>query len=124
MIINLAKTELGKLEPDWGISPKKIKSLFGEGDETELEIPQTLHPGQILIVGISSSQLIEQFSFYAATPIDTKKWEPTEMMFLEIMHSMSSELHTTEFRLEKNELKRLKSKPRLRRNSSRKRASK
>lgn len=110
-IMNLAKTESGELEPDWGITPTKIKSLFGEDDESDLDIPQTLHPGQVLIVGTSSSQLIEQFSFYAATPIGTKKWQPTEMMFLEIMHSMSSDLHTTEFKLEKDELQRLKSKP-------------
>ena len=113
-IMNIAKTESGKLEPDWGVSPKKIQSLFGEDNKVPLEIPQTLHPGQILIVGVSTLEIVEQFSFYASTPIGTKKWQPTEMMFLEIMHSMSNKLHTLEFKLENTELEKLKNKLELR----------
>ncbi|WP_068028467.1 hypothetical protein [Rhodoplanes sp. Z2-YC6860] len=106
-IMNLAKTDEGGLQSDWGIEPYVLKSLFGNDKTKKLILPRTLHPGEILIVGTNSDQIIEQFSFYASTKIAAKTWTPTEAMQLEISHSMSKKLHKTVFKLEENELSRL-----------------
>jgi hypothetical protein len=105
--MNLAKTEDGDLQPDWGIEPYVLKSLFGDDKTKKLKLPHTLHPGEVLIVGTNSDQIIKQFSFYAGTKMPTKTWTPTESMQLEISHSMSKKLHKTIFKLEENELSRL-----------------
>jgi hypothetical protein len=111
MVSNLAMTEAGKLEPDWGMEPSRLKSLFGDEKAAKLVLPHTLHPGEVLIVGTDSEAIIEQFSIHAALSVAvTKNWTPTKKMNLEITHSMSKEIHVTAFELEENELDRLRKK--------------
>jgi|ERR1700680_415913 len=106
MFNNLAKTQKGELVPDWGIGPKKLSNLFGDQQPSELVLPLTLQPGEVLFVGLDSGDIIEQFSSYAATPIKTTdKWTPTVAMELEIVHSMSKKIHSTRFELQEKELR-------------------
>ncbi|MGH6768233.1 MAG: hypothetical protein ACRECO_04330 [Xanthobacteraceae bacterium] len=107
---NLSKTERGDLQPDWGIEPQVLSSLFGNEETKKLVLPQTLHPGAILIIGIDSEEIVDQFSVYAGFEIGTEKWAPTEGMQLAITHSMSKRTHVTKFKLEENELQRYRRK--------------
>jgi hypothetical protein len=87
MVSSLSKNEKGKLEVAWGISPRKVKSMFGD-DEGELDLPILLHPGEVLIVRISSDDIIKQMKFDNRLDFGIK-WSKTENMVLEITHSMS-----------------------------------
>jgi hypothetical protein len=109
MLMNIAKTEEGKLEPDWGIEPYVLKSLYGDRKTKKLVMPHTLQPGEILIIGTDTKRIVEQFSFYSRTPVGSKKWTPTTGMWLEVSHSMSKKYHRTKFKLEEDELQRLQS---------------
>jgi hypothetical protein len=106
--VNLARTDSGKLEPDWGIEPYTVRSLYGDRKTKPLKIPHILNPGEVIIVGLDTNGIIDQFSFYARTNMETKeKLAPTTGMHLEISHSMSNKLHITKFTLEEDELDRL-----------------
>jgi hypothetical protein len=104
MISSLAKSERGKLEPDWGVSPKRIKTLFGE-EENDLGLPILLHPGEVLIIRISSDDIIKEFRLFGKVN-RVPKWTRTKNMMLEITHSMSKNIHEESFELEKDELER------------------
>jgi hypothetical protein len=100
----LSKTDAGKLEFDWGIAPKLIKSML-DADEDDLELPILLHPGAVLMVRVSSADIIDEFKLHANRNYGPK-WTPTKNMILEITHSMSKIIHEEHFQLERDELER------------------
>ena len=103
----LPKTETGKLEVDWGMAPKQIKSML-DADEDVLDLPLLLHPGAVLIVRISSPDIIEELKLHKDRNYGPK-WTPTKNMILEITHSMSKTIHEERFQLEQKELERSQS---------------
>jgi hypothetical protein len=88
---------------------KRIKSLFGD-DEVSFDLPVLLHPGEVLIVRITSQDIIQQFRFDNRLEFGIK-WSKTENMMLEITHSMSKRVHETRFELDMDELKRANDPP-------------
>lgn len=109
MMNALSKTENNKVEMAWGLGPKKMSSLYDD-DEGPLNVPMLIHPGEVLIVRITSDEIIQQIR--RDNRIDFGiKWMKTDNMLLEITHSMSKHAHQTKFRLEMDELKRAGEQP-------------
>ena len=102
--MSLARAGGGQLEETWGVHPRVAKDLFAEAS-APIELPLTLTPGQIVIVTIDSKTIIDQFALLERIKLPEPRSEPTEVMKLEIAHSMSKKPHTTRFELSGDELK-------------------
>jgi len=99
--------EAGLEELDWGIAPNKKAGIHSDGSD-RLNLPFELRSGETVILGLTSSEIIDGYIKSRSNFTRKNKLYETSRMEIELEHSLSKKFFTHNFMLKGDEIEKAK----------------